>query len=137
MFVPLIECNRFETIDRAVKEFLTPAENVSEVVHPPGGKPYVRTEPAMRLPRRGPGAPLVLATLDSHLLVGSERETAEDGTMGDYVDQCENHLVLADAYSALAETVGGAPKAADGFFVPRVFGRASSRQTARRERSVA
>jgi len=104
MFVPLIECNRFETIDRVVREFLTPSENVSEVIHQPGGKPYIRTQPAMRLPRRGKGAPVVLEALEEHLLVGSERETGTDGTTGDYVDKCENHFLLADGYSALAES---------------------------------
>lgn len=103
MFVPLIECNRFESIDRVVREFLTPAENVSEVIFPAVGQPYIRTEPAMRLPRRGKGAPIILDALEDHLLVGSERDEAT----GDYVDQCENHLLLADAYSGLAETVVG------------------------------
>ena len=107
VFVPLIECNRQETIDAAVREFLTPAENVSEVIVPRNGQPFIRTEPALRLPRKGPGAPLILTTLDAHLLVGSEREAAPDGALGDYVDKCENHLLLANAYSRLAETVGG------------------------------
>ncbi len=106
VFVPLIECNRFETIDAAVREFLTPLENVAEVVEIEKGRPFIRTEPAMRLPRKGAGAPRVLDQLDEHLLVGSERE--ED--TGDYLDQCENHFLLADAYSRAAETVGGNAK---------------------------
>lgn len=112
MFVPLIQCNRFESIDRVVREFLTPAENVADIVKPAEGKPYIRLDPAMRLPRRGSGAPLVLDTLDTHLLVGSEREEAANGEPGDYVDKAENHFLLADAYSALAETEGGAGKVA-------------------------
>lgn len=112
MFVPWIQCNRFETIDRAVKEFLTPSENVADMVKPPIGDPYIRTLPAMRLPRRGPGAPIILEVLDNHLLVGSEREQEEGGEPGDYRDKCENHFMLADAYSALAETEGGGFKAA-------------------------
>jgi hypothetical protein len=104
-FVPLIECNRFETIDRAVREFLTPAENVIEVVDI-GRARRVRQEPSMRLPRRAPGAPGVLETLDAHLLTGSQRSKDEkSGELGDYVDGCENHLLLADAYLALAESV--------------------------------
>lgn len=106
MFVPIIHCNRFEAIDAVVKEFLTPNENVSDVIQPAKGPAYIRTAPAMLLPRKGKGAPLILETLDSHLLVGSEREE-KAGELGDYVDQCENHLILADAYSRLAETVGG------------------------------
>ena len=135
MFVPLIECNRFETIDRAVKEFMTPIEGVTDVIHPKGGQPYVRTEPAMRLPRKGKGAPIVLDLLDSHLLVGSEREQEEGGEVGDYVDKCENHLMLANAYSALAETIGGNAVALR-IPPPKSFTRRSTRQQARRNRSV-
>lgn len=107
MFVPLIQCNRFETIDRVVREFLTPAENVSDIIQPAGAKPYVRALPAMRLPRRGVGSPIVLETLESHLLVGSERIETAAGDPGDYADKVENHLILADAYSGLAEAIGG------------------------------
>jgi len=107
VFVPLIEANRFETIDRVVREFLTPLENVAEVIEIEKGRTYIRTEPALRLPRRGNGSPKILDVLDEHLLVGSEREEES----GDYVDKCENHFLLADAYSALAETIGGSAKA--------------------------
>ena len=107
MFVPLIETNRFETIDRVVREFLTPAENVSEVVFAPGQQSYVRMEPAMRLPPKGRGAPLEYEVLDEHLLAGSERVEQRDGSLGDYVDACENHFLLADAYSGLAELEAG------------------------------
>jgi hypothetical protein len=107
MFVPLIETNRFETIDRVVREFLTPAENVSEVIFAPGQQSYVRLEPAMRLPPKGRGAPLAYEVLDEHLLAGSERVELRDGTLGDYVDACENHFLLADAYSGLAEQEAG------------------------------
>lgn len=103
MFVPLIECNRFELIDRAVRELLTPAENVNDVIAE-GGKTRLRTEPALRLPRRVVGSPKVLELLDEHLLAGSERE---EGEVGDYVDKCENHFLLADGYAAAAEAVAG------------------------------
>lgn len=109
VFVPLIECNRYETIDRAVRELLTPAENVSETFRLPDGSHRVRTGPALLLPRKPAGAPKVLDQFDDHLLVGSEKD--EDAG-GDYVDKCENHFLLADGYSALAETVGGTAKAA-------------------------
>ncbi len=115
VFVPLIECNRFETIDRVVREFLTPRENVSDVIFPAQGDPYIRTEPAMRLPRRMPGSNQVLELLDAHFLAGSEREAEPDGTLGDYVDGCENHFLLADGYSGLAET-GGAHQAVKASF---------------------
>jgi hypothetical protein len=118
MFVPLIECNRFETIDRAVREFMTPLESVADVIHRPGEQPYVRTQPAMRLPRKGAGAPIVLDQLDSHLLVGSERIEEEGGELGDYVDKCENHFMLSNAYSAIAETIGGNAQAKPFAFAP-------------------
>jgi hypothetical protein len=101
-FFPIIQANRFETIDRAVKEFLTPEENVVRVV---GGE--VLDLPVMRLPQKLPGCPPILETLESHLLTGSKREEGKDGEPKDYVDGCENHLLLADGYSALAEQVGG------------------------------
>ena len=104
-FVPYIACNRFETIDRVVKEFLTPAENVIDVVEE-NGKRSVRQQPAMRLPRRVPGSPGILETLDAHLLTGSQRAKDEkSGELGDYVDGVENHFLLANAYGGLAETV--------------------------------
>jgi hypothetical protein len=112
-FVPMIACNRFETIDRAVREFLTLTEGQIDVVVLPDGKKAVRTEPAMRLPRRTPGAPGILETLDGHLLAGSQRaKDGKTGELGDYLDGIENHLLLADGYSALAETIGGTAKAA-------------------------
>ena len=105
-FVPLIACNRFESIDRVVKEFLTPAENVLEVVEV-DRKRSVRQQPAMRLPGRQPGSPGVLEMLDEHLLIGSQRAKEEKtGELGDYVDKCENHFLLADAYSGLGEICG-------------------------------
>jgi hypothetical protein len=79
---------------------------VSEVVFANEAAPHIRTEPAMRLPRRVTGSPIVLETLDSHLLVGSERDD-KDGALGDYADGCENHFLLADAYSGLAEQEQG------------------------------
>jgi hypothetical protein len=99
-FVPLIEANRYETIDRAVREFLTPKENVQEIIN---GE--MRELPSMRLPLKPNNMPL-LDELDAHLITGSEREKEEDGSLGDYVDGVANHFLLADGYSALAELVG-------------------------------
>ena len=99
---PVIQANRYESIARVVNEFLTPAENVVRVVN---GK--LVEEPVMRLPRREAGSPPIVETLDMHLMTGSKRTTAADGEVRDYVDGCENHLVLGDAYSGLSEMVGG------------------------------
>jgi hypothetical protein len=126
-FVPLVRCNRFETIDAAVREFLTPVEGVSDVVD---GR--VRTEPAMLLPRAG--LP-IQSTLEEHLLVGSERAKEDDGSTGDYVDGCANHLLLADGYSALAERVGGGA-GTEKFSWQRIWDRATDGRRARRGRRV-
>lgn len=64
----------------------------------------------MRLPWKGRSAS-VFETLDEHLLAGSEREELRDGSLGDYVDGCENHFLLADAYSGLAELEAGSRQA--------------------------
>lgn len=101
-FYPKIQCNRFESIDRIVNEFLTPAENIIRTVD---GK--LLEDPVMRLPRREAGCLPIIETLDSHLITGSKREAGPDGEAKDYVDGCENHLTLADAYSAISEMEGG------------------------------
>ena len=72
-------------------------------------------EPVMLLPRRVDGSPQILDTLERHLITGSAR-VETDGEKGDYVDKCDNHLLLADAYSGIAEhlvraTVPSAPVA--------------------------
>ncbi|HSI08824.1 MAG TPA: hypothetical protein VK985_09535 [Rariglobus sp.] len=107
-FIPVIACNRFETIDRVVRELLTPAENVVEVVKDETGKGIVRQLPAMRLPSRTPGAPGILETVDAHFLAGSQRAKDEKtGELGDYVDGLDNHFLFSNGYGGLAETVGG------------------------------
>ncbi len=111
-FIPVIACNRFETIDRVVRELLTPTENVIEVVKDATGKAMVRQEPAMRLPSRTPGAPGILETVDAHFLAGSQRvKSDKTGELGDYIDGVDNHFLFAAGYSALAETIGGNAKA--------------------------
>lgn len=101
-FYPVIRANRFESINRVVNEFLTPAENVIRVVDG-----VLLDEPVMRLPRREAGCLPIIETLDAHLITGSKREKGKDDEVKDYVDKCENHLMLANAYSGLSEMVGG------------------------------
>lgn len=105
-FFPIIQCSRFDTIDRVIAEFQTPAENIYRTHN---GTVY--QEPVMLLPRRVDGSPKIIETLDHHLITGSAREEV-DGEKGDYVDKCDNHLLLADAYSGLAEHLikGTAPR---------------------------
>jgi hypothetical protein len=111
-FVPLIATNRYETIDGAVRELLTPEENVHEVVRLLDGRRQTRQTPSLLLPSRVPGSPAILETFDQHLLAGSQREKdPKTSELGDYVDGCDNHLLLADAYSRLAEANGGSTTA--------------------------
>ncbi len=116
-FVPVIACNRFETIDRVVRELLTPAENVVEVVRDAAGRSAVRTEPALRLPLAVPGAPAVFDAVAAHFLAGSQRaKDPATGELGDYLDGIDNHFLFAAGYSALAETVGATAPAAPASF---------------------
>jgi hypothetical protein len=131
-FVPLISCNREETIDRAVRELLTPDEGVNEVVTNAQGAKAIRVLPSMLLPI---GGQPIIKTLAAHLVAGSERERAEDGTLGDYKDKIENHLMLAAGYAALAEICGSAGQR----FAPPMpvaVPRTGEAQTLKREREV-
>jgi hypothetical protein len=101
LFYPIIACNRDETIERVVNELLTASENVIEVID---GK--LRTTPAIRLPARTAGSPKIIETFDAHVISGSRRDRDDDGNAEHFVDGCENHFLLSDAYSALAESIG-------------------------------
>lgn len=126
-FVPLINCNREETIDRVVRELLTPDEGVNEVV-----SGQIRVLPSVLLP--GGELPIV-KTLERHLIAGSEREREEDGSLGDYKDGIENHLTLANGYSALAEICGeGGRMAAP--FMPYPVLRQTEASDLRRDKEV-
>lgn len=95
-FYPIIQVSRFDLINRAVNEFLGPKEQVNRVHE---GK--VIEEAVMRLSQKVTGSPAIVETLDAHLITGSEKDDK-----GEFVDDCENHLLLADGYSALAEIMG-------------------------------
>ena len=101
LFYPVIACNRDETIERVVNELLTAAENVIEVIDS-----KLRTTPSIRLPARGVATPKIIDTFDAHIVSGSRRERDERGRAEHFVDGCENHFLLSNAYSALAESVG-------------------------------
>jgi len=127
-FVPLINVNRFETIDRVVRELLTPAEGTQEVI-----AGAMREEPALLLPI---GNDPMVNLLTSHLVTGSEREKEKDGSLGDYVDACINHLLLANGYSALAEMECGASRIEVAPPKPIAFPRGGGRLVSKRERSL-
>ncbi len=117
-FYPIISCNRFETIDRAVKELLTPNENVVRVVDG-----AVLEDPVMQFPRKVPGSPVGVELLESHFITGSKKVEDDEGNGTDYVDKCENHLLLAAAYAALAEEVGAGSNRATKFHYSTPTGR--------------
>jgi hypothetical protein len=96
-FYPIIQCSRFDLINRAVNEFLGPLEQITRVS--PDGE--VIEQPVMRLPQKVTGSPAIVETLDAHLITGSDKDEK-----GQFMDDCENHLLLADGYSGLAELIG-------------------------------
>lgn len=95
-YYPILQVSRFDLISRAVNEFLGPKEQINRVS---GGK--VIEEPVMRLSQKVAGSPAIVETLEAHLVTGSDKDDK-----GEFVDNCENHLLLADGYSALAELLG-------------------------------
>ncbi len=124
LLYPIIACNRDETIERVVNELLTANEGVIEAItttasrdacatndtgndrNRDGRATRLRTEPAIRLPARGVGAPKIVETFDAHVIAGSRRDRDADGNAEHFVDGCENHFLLSNAYSALAESIG-------------------------------
>ena len=111
MFVPLIKCNRQDSIDRVVRELLTNQEGEIDYIDN-----AIRTEPVTLLPRKGNDA---VETMTQHFITGSERARQDkNNELGDYVDGCANHFLLANAYSALAEGEAIHGVAAPFFFEP-------------------
>jgi len=97
---PLIKCNRGESIQAAVNDFLTPAEGVLDMIAPG----VLRTLPRARLPQNCIGSGVSQAVLDSHLMNLRKERNVQTGAE-DWVDQVENHLGLAKVYARLASTV--------------------------------
>jgi len=88
--------------------------------------------PLIRLPRNAPGTPPVVAEMDRHFMVGSERDEK-----GEYVDGCENHFLLANSYSALAEQIGAGVRPKVAMVLPKTFKtRLTAALARRKDRSV-
>jgi hypothetical protein len=105
---PLIKCNRGESIQASVNDFLTPREGVLDMVGETGAK-TLRLLPRARLPETYIGSGVSQALLDSHLMnLRKERNPATGAE--DWVDKVENHLGLAKVYARLASTVATATK---------------------------
>jgi len=101
--VPMVVCNRMETVDSAVREFLTPAEGEMENHIGLG----LRSTPAILLPQSKLD---IWREFDEHHISGSERERETSGELGDYVDGIANHLLFANSYARLAEVIGSRSK---------------------------
>lgn len=108
---PVIRANRDETIQRAIDEFLCYDDGLVAVVD---GK--LRTAPSMRMPSLAPGANEAVRVMQEHFVSGSRKVAGSDGKTLSFIDQVPNHYLLANAYSALAESVvqAGGFKAATG-----------------------
>jgi len=105
-FYPLIKCQRGETIQAAVNDFLTPAGGILELVPAPAGAGgrTVRQLPRARLPRNYVGPGVSQAVLDGHLL-NLRKEASTRSGAEDWLKGVENHLGLAKAYARLASTL--------------------------------
>lgn len=100
---PVIRANRDESIQRVVDEFLTYDDGLVSVVE---GK--VRTDPIMHMPSATPGCNAAVTVLQQHFISGSRKALKPDGKTLSFIDKVDNHYLLANAYSALAEQVAEA-----------------------------
>ena len=100
---PLLKCNRSESIQTAVNDFLTPAEGVLEMVGPEGSK-SLRSLRRARLPNTYIGAGVSQAVFDGHLLNLRKEKDVRTGEE-DWAEGVENHLGLSKAYARLAAMV--------------------------------
>jgi len=122
---PLIKCNRSESIQAVVNDFLTPAEGVLESIGTEGAK-TIRSLPRARLPQTAIGPGVSMATLDTHLLnLRKERDTKTQEE--DWVDGVENHLGLARCYARLASLI----VQVSGQVQPFAYERINARETRR------
>lgn len=97
---PLIKCNRGETIQTAVNDFLTPQEGVLEILTGNAGK-QLRQQPRARLPQTYIGPGVSQALLDGHLMNLRKEKDPRTG-QEDWIEKVENHLGLAKCYARLA-----------------------------------
>jgi hypothetical protein len=135
LIYPLIKCNRSESIQTAVNDFLTPKEGVLEMVGVEGGK-ELRTGRRARLPMTYIGAGVSQAVFDGHLLNLRKERDPRSGEE-DWIEGVENHLGLAKTYARLAATVVESTSKLPGagrFIAPS--GKRATAVKERRERSV-
>lgn len=104
---PLIKCNRGESIQTAVNDFLTPEEGILDLVGGQGHK-TLRQQPRARLPQTYIGPGVSQAILDGHLLNLRKERDVKTGAE-DWIEGVENHLGLAKVYARLAATMDALP----------------------------
>jgi hypothetical protein len=131
---PLIKCNRGESIQTAVNDFLTPEEGILEMVGEQNNK-IVRSLPRARLPQTCIGAGVSQAILDGHLLNLRKERDVKTGAE-DWVEGVENHLGLAKVYARLAVTQSEMPRVTVGQIYVFENTRSSRIIASRSERSV-
>lgn len=105
LIYPQIKCNRAESIQTAVNDFLTPSAGVLEMIDMAGSK-TLRKLPRARLPETYIGAGATQAVLDGHLLNLRKEKNPQSGAE-DWVEGVENHLGLSKVYARLAQMVAG------------------------------
>lgn len=111
LIYPLLKCQRGESIQTAVNDFLTPDQGVIELVDAPaavgnlgGSAKTARSLPRARLPQTCLGPGVSQAVLDGHLLNLRKERNARTG-IEDWIEGVENHLGLAKTYARLAQTL--------------------------------
>lgn len=110
LIYPLIKCQRAESIQTAVNDFLTPDEGVLEFLSAESEPKPIRQLPRARLPQTCIGSGASEATVETHLLnLRKERDTRSGRE--DWVDGVENHLGLAKVYARLASMIGASDPA--------------------------
>jgi hypothetical protein len=130
---PMIKCNRAESIQTAVNDFLTPADGVLEMV---GAEKQMRGLPRARLPHTYIGAGISQALLDGHLLNLRKERDAKTGEE-DWIEGVENHMGLAKVYARLAVTQAGIKKPTASPIYVFENSRSSRVLTERQNRSIA
>ena len=100
---PLLGAHRDESIERVITELLPPSDARPRLRERADGTAEALATSRFLLPQPSAETQEVLALYERHLLAGSRQERTADGRSLRYLDQCENHFLLATAYAALAE----------------------------------
>jgi hypothetical protein len=132
---PVVAAHRDESIQRVVRELLPPEPGAPRLLeHPDGTATSVSTQRFL-LPTPTDETRATLDLYERHLLAGARQERSANGRTLRYLDQCENHFLLATAYAALAELL--APPITDTrLALPAIRSFPSTRPHTSRQRSI-